>query len=127
MTHKGKPEGVFISIARPDGGVSIMQFLTLIKRNEDDPGFVREASPKNIEAEIKKSGTPCASWRVIDRAAIPQDHTFRNAWKDDGGKIVIDQDKAAAIDEKRKLDEAVAAALKAQHDALVASVKATLK
>ncbi len=120
-------EFVRVAITQPDGNVAIMQFLTLVKRNEDEPGFVREATPENIEAEIIKSRLEFTSWRIIDEADIPQDRAYRNAWKDDGGKIAIDPIKAAAIDEKRQLDAAVQAALKAQHDALVASVAAGLK
>jgi hypothetical protein len=127
MTHKGKPETVAIAIARPDGGVSIMHFVTEQKRNGDDPGWRREASAENINAEIAKAGIPSTGWRIIDPSEIPQDRKHRNAWKDDNGRLAIDPDKAAAIDEARKLDQAVKAALKAQHDALVESVRATLK
>lgn len=91
MTHT-KPETVCIAIARPDGGVAIMQFVT-----RDAHGMSREAPPENIEAEIKKSGTPCASWRIIDPAEIPNDRTFRNAWKDVGDKIDHDMARAREI------------------------------
>lgn len=118
---------VRIAISRPDGGVSIMQFITAQKRNGADPGWTREASPENINAEIAKAGIPSTGWRIIDDSEIPQDRSFRDAWKDEGGRLAIDPEKAAAIDEKRKLAEAVRAAEKAQHDALVESVRASLK
>lgn len=128
MTHKGKPESVFIAIMQPDGNVAVMQFITLVKRNAEDPGCVREATPENIEAEIAKSNIAFTSWRIVDPLVdLPQDRTYRDAWKDDGSKIIPDTVKVAAIDEKRKLDAAVAEAIKSQHEALVASVKATLK
>lgn len=127
MTHKGKPEGVFVAITQPDGNVAVMQFLTLIKRNEEDPGYVREPTRENIEAEMTKSGFGGMTWRIVDPATLPTDRTYRNAWKDEGGKIALDPVKAAAIDEKRRLDDAVAEALKSQHEALVESVKAGLR
>jgi hypothetical protein len=37
---------VRIAVARPDGGVSVMQFMTLVKRNPEDKGFVREADAR---------------------------------------------------------------------------------
>ncbi len=88
---------VRIAISKPDGGVAIMQFLTLVKRNEDDPGYVREATPENIEAELTKSGFGGLSWRIIQDDEIPQDRTFRNAWTDAGDKIGHDMEKARAI------------------------------
>lgn len=124
---KGKNESAFIAITQPDGNVAVMQFMTLVKRNEKDTGYVREATPDNIEAEITKSRIAFTSWRIVDPASLPQDRTYRNAWKDEDGKIIPDPAKVAAIDEKRQLDDAVARALKSQHEALVASVKATLK
>jgi hypothetical protein len=124
---KGKPEYVRVAISRPDGSLAIMQFVTLVKRNPEDPGFVREPTSENITAEIAKAGFGAAPWRIIDDTDIPQDRTHRDAWKMENDKIVIDPTKAAAIDEKRMLDEAVEAAIKAQHDALVESVKASLK
>ena len=97
MAHKGQPEYVRIAISRPDGGVSIMQFITFVRRHADDPGQVRDATPENIEAEIKKSGTPCTRWHIIDDADIPADRAFRAAWTDAGGKIDHDMEKARAI------------------------------
>jgi len=127
MTHKGKPEVVFVAISQPDGSVAVMQFVTLVKRNPDDPGDVREATSENIEAELTKSGFGGMSWSIIQPADIPQDRAHRNAWTLSNGKITVDPVKAATIDEKRKLDAAVAAEIKAQREALVASVKARLK
>jgi len=96
--HKGKPEVVFVAISRPDGSLAIMQFVTLLKRNPEDPGFIREPTPANIEAEIAKAGIPALYWWITDPATLPQDRTFRNAWKDDGSrKVVHDMPRARAI------------------------------
>jgi hypothetical protein len=127
MTHKGKPEVVFVAISQPDGNVAVMQFITMVKRNAEDPGYVREATPENIEAEMAKSGFGGMPWSVIEPSEIPQDRGHRGAWTLSNGKIAIDPAKASAIDEKRKLDAAVDAEVKAQREALVASVKARLK
>lgn len=91
---------VRIAISKSDGGVAIMQFLTLVKRNEEDPGFIREATPANIEEELTKSGYGGRPWRIILDDEIPQDRTFRDAWTDTG-KIEHDMEKARAIQQER--------------------------
>jgi hypothetical protein len=88
---------VRIAVARPDGGVSVMQFMTLVKRNPEDKGFVREPTPENIQAEIAKANIPSTSWRIIQDTDIPQDRTFRNSWMDDGKTVTHDMTKARAI------------------------------
>lgn len=95
--HKGKPEVVFVAISNPDGSLAIMQFVTLLKRNEEDLGIEIEPTPENIEAEIIKSGIQFISWRIINPSEIPQDRTFRNAWIDGAGKIEHDMDTARDI------------------------------
>jgi hypothetical protein len=98
MTHKGRPEAVFVAIATGLFSIQVMQFVTLVKRNKDDPGFIREPTPANIEAEITKARIPALYWWIIDPASLPQDRTFRNAWKDEGSrKIAIDMPRAREI------------------------------
>lgn len=95
-----KPEQVKISITRPDGGVTIMAFVTKSflphGDGKNDIEFQREATAENINAEIKKANLACASWRIIDDSEIPEDRTFRDAWKDDS-KIFVDMQKAREI------------------------------
>lgn len=68
-----------------------MHFVT-----DDGRGIKREPTSENINAEIKKSGTPCVSWRIIDPSEIPNDRAFRDAWKDTG-KMEVDMPRARDI------------------------------
>ena len=106
-----KNEYVKVLIHRPDDGVSIMCFMTKTRldgenavldhwtEHETDKGwYVREASTKNIEAEIRRSNIDFVSFDLIDEAAIPVDRTFRNAWtKCPINGVKIDMDKARVI------------------------------
>jgi hypothetical protein len=65
---------------------------------------VRDASDENIKTEIARTGLPKPLyWRRISPDEIPQDRTYRNAWRmsRNGGPIRIDSEKALAIDEQR--------------------------
>jgi len=75
------------------GHVSIMHFVTEecdLKTGE--VRWQREASIENIEAELVKSGKVLANitWKQIDIADIPQDRTFRNAWRQNGKGVEVD-------------------------------------
>jgi hypothetical protein len=89
------PEVQLIAISRPDGGVSIMHFVTKQQRSENDPGWTREATDEAIEAEIAKSGKgDHLGWRRIKTDDIPADRSFREAWAHD---LTVDMDKARDI------------------------------
>lgn len=73
-----------IIYTRPDGGLSI---VVPVKDDQD-----------LFEKVLKKDIPPGSlDVRVIDRSEVPVDRTFRNAWKDDGSKIVHDMSKAREI------------------------------
>lgn len=89
-----KIETVMIAMGRADGGVSIMSFVTKQFGSGDGPGWEREPSKENIDAEILRSGADCVSWRIVGKDEIPEDRTFRNAWKPD---LSVDMPKAREI------------------------------
>jgi hypothetical protein len=105
---------VIVAISIDDGSLSIMEFQVMGRgsvlpsgahwvstRNEK---WYREPTDENIAAEIKRTfhtaniyGDPQpqpVGFKVIDRAAIPTDRTYRNALKLDGVKVVHDMPKA---------------------------------
>lgn len=112
-----------VAITFDDGSVGIMQFV-LDPRLPDGlalPGWdpeagQREASDEAIQHEIDKgSWAPRSpvSWRRIEAADVPQDRTYRNAWKDEGHTIGHDMAKAREIHRAhiRRLREPMLAAL----------------
>ena len=80
-----------ILYTRPDGGVSIVvptpETLAKFETEDDAIAHVRERSVPDDATKI----------RVIDRSAIPEKRTFRNAWVDGTDKAVTDRSKASAI------------------------------
>ena len=97
-----QPEQVKIAIKRPDGGVTIMAFITTSYRGMNPDGtphveFTRPATPENIEAEISRARLSMTSWRIINDAEVPPDRTFRDAWTDSGVEISEHMGKARAI------------------------------
>lgn len=134
---KGKPETVPIAITCADGSLAIMQFVTKQQRGNEaggfiDPGWTREPTKENIEAEIAKANIPMVSWRFCTLDEIPADRTFRNAWKDGGKKIDVEMVKARALTRDRlrtdrapilaEMDVAFMKALETDDRAMLATV-----
>jgi hypothetical protein len=92
-----QPEQIKIAITRKDGSLAIMGFITKEYRSSDGPGWERNPTRGNIEAEIKKLGIPTKSWRIITDNQIPTDRYFRNAWTDSLFGIKVDIAKAKEI------------------------------
>jgi hypothetical protein len=92
---------VFIAISQVDPlPVAIMQFVTKQFNPDGSVAWAREATPKNIRAEIEKSGVPIrspSSWRIIDPGELPKDRTFRDAWRDRAGALEHDMKKVRTI------------------------------
>ena len=80
-----------ILYTRPDGGVSIVvptpETLAKFETEDDAIAHVRGVSVPDDATKI----------RVIDRSAIPEKRTFRDAWVDGTDKAVTDRSKASAI------------------------------
>jgi len=83
-------ENIFVAIAREDGGVSIM---TILRADGNSPTAIAE----EIEKWQSSSDVAAVGHWPIKEADIPQDLTFRDAWKADGGIISVDMEKARAI------------------------------
>jgi hypothetical protein len=98
----------FISLTFNDGTIAIMQFV-LNPRLPDGaelPGYdpktgTRVASDEAITHEIERSAFPdgkhVVKWRRIKPQDVPQDRSFRNAWRDSGQHIYHDMPSCREI------------------------------
>lgn len=91
-----------IVYTRPNGSVSVCYPII----SKDDPkGFTEEQA---LARALKKDIPPEAiNVQVVDKSVIPNDRTFRDAWKQDGKSVHVDMPKArnihmAAIRRKRE-------------------------
>ena len=108
------PDVQLVAIARPDGGVAIMQFVTCEYDKAGKPRWTRAATDEAIDAEIARSRIPMVSWRRITRDDIPGDRYFRGAWSmNGGGKVEVDMPRARDIqrDKMRRARAPLLAAL----------------
>jgi len=74
-----------IAITTKDGSMHAMQY------------FAADVSDAAIQATIDKTGTPVQTWRRVQLADLPQDRTFRMAWRDTGKRIEPDMELAREI------------------------------
>jgi hypothetical protein len=79
-----------IAITKADGSLAVMQFVTHQERHGADPGWYREATPENVEAEIAKAGLACVRWRLIQPKDLPVSREHRAYWRDTGSAIVVE-------------------------------------
>lgn len=88
-----------VVIKRADGGVSVMQLAGIAAEAAD---LAPEHTDTIVGAEIaawpKAEQDAVVSWRVMEDDAIPQDRTFRGAWRDDTEAPIVDVELAAARD-----------------------------
>ena len=110
-----KIEQQFIAITLDDGATAIMGFLTQGRGSIIPSGpewadeaagwWSREATDENIFDEVLRTsfgeGRSVARYRRVSPSEVPQDRTYRNAWKDDGTAIVHDMPKAREIHRDR--------------------------
>jgi len=110
-----KIEQQFIAITLDDGSTAIMGFVTQGRGSTLPAGaqwtseaagwWKREPTDENVIEEIARmssgAGPQPSRYRRIAQADIPQDRTYRNAWKDDGQAIVHDMAKAREIHRDR--------------------------
>jgi len=94
-----KPEVQHILVRRPDGFVSVAQFVTKgAGGTQEAPVIVElEATDEAIEAFLVKSGVSWTAWRRIDPTDLPSDDAFRNAWRDSGNVVDVDMTIARDI------------------------------
>lgn len=109
-----KPAQVRIALTLEDGRVAIMCFATHVELDASGNGFAREASAENVQAEVDRTFPPTndegtldypngrvMSWRILQDHEVPSDRSYRDAWRDDGERIVHDLPKARAIHRER--------------------------
>jgi hypothetical protein len=78
-----------IAITAPDGTLTLMHFVTRQEPSDAGRGWVREATPANVEAEIAKAGVQCVRWRFIAPSDVPASREHRNRWRDTGTAIEV--------------------------------------
>lgn len=77
-------------LGREDGSVATIQ---IIRQPDGRWPSVEECVAKWPE----EHRTAVRSYRPYEVTEIPADRSFRNAWKDEGGKVVVDMPKAREI------------------------------
>lgn len=104
---------VLIAITMQDGSLQIMTFVVNGRGStlpegavwSNTPGYwVREPKDDIVASEVAKAcvGQVVRTWRRMDRSELPTyDRTYRNAWVDDGAKIVHDMARAREVQRDR--------------------------
>lgn len=90
----------FIGITMEDGYFTFMQFVTCEYGPNGEVRWEREATEEAVNAEIQRAfsapeqphGQP-DTWRFIKRENLPESREHRDAWRDDGTSIVVDETK----------------------------------
>jgi len=106
---------------RPDGGISIStNYIPQVFEHLDEDGnvvLVQETPPTEQEwaAYIQARGDIPADWVPVQFGAVdvPEDRSFRNAWRMSGGKITVDVAAAQEVTKDR---------LRAERGALLAEL-----
>lgn len=97
------PDVFLVILTFADGSVGVMQFITCEYAPDETPRWVRLATAENIEAEIAKlqavddagncalpsEKRPVKHWRFANDGEIPEDRTFRDAWRDNGTRLEV--------------------------------------
>jgi hypothetical protein len=98
-----KPDVQLVAISTADGGVAVMQFVTRAF-HKGEITWERKATDEAIVAEIAKSRIKAVAWQRIDQTSLPQDRSFRGAWKLEAGKVGVDMPRARDIHRQRMRD-----------------------
>jgi len=135
-----------IVYTKPDGVVAIIHPSPRAQREGESEGnFLARILARNIEVgkqpcrhgkrhEAGSFPTEADAVTVLDRADLPTDYSFRNAWVMTGGKPDVDMGRAKEIQRERlrserapllkALDVEVSRALVAKDDAKIAELEA---
>lgn len=108
---------VKVGISLSNGSLAIMSFFTQARGDVPTDGaklfevdgegwWTREPTPEAIEAEVQRfmAAHPHLSlvkWSLIDPATIPEGREFRDALREDDGKVSHDMPRARGIHMKR--------------------------
>jgi hypothetical protein len=100
-------EAIKIAIVRPDGGVSIMAFLTIGRGNilpegavwldEKTGSWARSPTESTVAGEVRRAMPDFVAWYRVADDDIPTDRTFRDALHHNGKALVHDIEKARSI------------------------------
>lgn len=82
-----------IAITLDDGSLSLMHFVLRQDPRAEGPGWTREATPENVEAEIARAGLPgkAVRWRPISPSDLPASREHRARWRDTGTAIEVSE------------------------------------
>lgn len=78
-----------IAYGRPDGGVSIVHPVYALQADETEEAFLARVAAKAVP-----EGTP---YKILERAQIPDDRFFRNAWALAGEKFEVPIERAREV------------------------------
>ena len=91
------PETLRIALTCADGTLALMTFVTTEYRADGSIAWSRLATRGTVDAEIARASVsfdpeqvPVVSWRFVEESEVPTDRTYRNAWRDTGGRIEHD-------------------------------------
>lgn len=98
---------VKIAITRPDGGVSIMSFLTVGRGNSLPNGadwldkaigsWSRPPTDAVVAEEVARAIPDAVAWQRILDSEVPKDRTFRDALVVKGGALTHDMETAREL------------------------------
>ena len=98
------PDQIHVAITCADASVAVMTIITAEYARGDKARWKIDPSIAYIEKEIARTTSvfeakllPIAGWRILEDGEIPEDRTFRNAWKDTPKGITVDMPKAREI------------------------------
>jgi hypothetical protein len=81
--------GVAVHVPRTQTVSRTVEVTPAVYRDQTDEEFLVMVATQSVPAGV--------SHQVVDISAIPQDRTFRNAWKADGARVVEDVEKAKEV------------------------------
>jgi hypothetical protein len=98
------PDQIHVLITCADGSVAVHTIVTAEYDSNDKVRFKRDPSIAYINSEIARSSQvweahllPIAGWSRLEEGDLPEDRTFRLAWKLTPDGIVVDMPKAREI------------------------------
>jgi len=97
------PDTIRIALTCADDSLAVMTYVVREYNADESVRMEQGTEISDIEREIERLSAgfdpekrPVKSWRVIKAYEIPDDRSFRNAWRD-RGRIEVDMPAARAI------------------------------
>lgn len=113
--REGNCEVELVALRCADGTVAVLRFVVEEYRADGSLRYRQHATRQNVEREIERltrvetngqgeqvcalgiAKVPVQSWRFIEPHELPQERTYRDAWKDTGRSIEHDMSRAREI------------------------------